>query len=323
MQEVKSVRSAEVAGKRVLLRADFNVPLQDGAVADDTRIKAVLPTIEFLLSKNAARIEILTHLGRPEGKAVDQLRVAPVAKKLRSYISAPNIIVHENVRFDAREEKNDPAYAQELAALGDIFVSDAFAVAHRTSSSVVGIAKFLPSYAGLLMEKEIKALSGALTPPQGAVAIIGGAKGETKIPVIEKFSKLYSKVLVGGAIALEYKPQSVNVLVPGDGVPQLEGMLDVGPETSAAWAVEVSRAPFVLWNGPLGFYEKGYSAATDTIAETIVSGNVSAIIGGGNTIAAISKTSFDASRVFISTGGGAMLEFLLNGTLPGIEALKR
>ena len=321
MQEIKSVRDAEVAGKRVLLRVDFNV-LQDGVIIDDLRIRAAVPTIKFLLEAGASKITIITHVGRPEGKLVEDLRVAPIAARLKELVDDPRIELLENLRFDPREEANDEGFAKELASLGDIYVNDAFAVSHRSSASLVAITKLLPSYAGLLMEKEISKLTAALTPPAGSIALMCGAKAETKIPLIEKLAGVYSKVLVGGSIANEYKPTKANELLPVDGLPQLEGMLDVGPNTVAAWAVEVSNAPFVLWNGPLGFYEKGYTASTDTIAEAIVKGGMQEVIGGGNTVAALSKYTFDENRVYLSTGGGAMLQFLVDGTLPGIEALK-
>lgn len=321
MQEVKSVRDADVKDKRVLLRVDFNV-LQEGKITGDLRIRSVVPTIQLLLQRGASKIIIITHAGRPEGRVVDELKVAPIAARLKTLVDDSRIEVLENLRFDPREDANDVSYAKELALHGDIFVNDAFAVSHRTSASIVGVTKFLPSYAGLLMEKEINQLSRALTPPGGSVAVIGGVKGDTKIPLIEKLSKIYGKVFVGGAVANDFKPTAKNEIVPTDGVPELGSMLDVGPHTSEAWAEEVKRAPFVLWNGPLGWYEKGYRAATDRIATAIVSGSAQAVIGGGDTVAVLSKYTFDPGRVYLSTGGGAMLQFLVDGTLPGIEALR-
>ncbi len=321
--QIKSVRDADVSGKRVLLRVDFNVPLKDGKVEDDMRIRAAVPTIELLHKQGASQIVLITHIGRPDGKVVEDLRVAPVAARLRELTQVP-FAMEENLRFDPGEEANDPEFAKKLASLGDIFVNDAFAVSHRADASIVGVPKLLPSYAGLLIEKEIDKLSGALTPPSGAIAIIGGAKVETKAPLIEKFAATYGKVLVGGAIANEYKPKTADVLLPIDGMPQLADMFDIGPETRDAWAREIAAAPFVLWNGPVGMYEKEpFNAGTDALAQALVGSGAAAVIGGGDTAAALEKFTFDPSRIFISTGGGAMLEFLIQGTLPGIEALKK
>lgn len=319
--QIKSVADADVAGKRVLVRVDFNVPLEQGAVVDDTRIKAALPTIDLLRERGAAKIILLTHLGRPEGKVVEELRVAPVVARL-SELGAGDAELLENLRFDPREEKNDEGFAQELARMGDVFVNEAFPVSHRSSASVVGITKFLPSFAGLQLQKEVEHLSAALTPPPGSVALIAVTKAD-KIPLVEKLATLYGKVLVGGPVPPEYVPGAANIELPQDGIPELRGLLDIGPQTRAAWMEEVAKAPFVLWNGPLGWYEKGYRESTDGIANTILSGGMKALIGGGDTINALKQFQFDPSRVFLSTGGGAMLEFLVRGTLPGIEALER
>lgn len=320
---LRSVRDADVAGKRVLVRVDFNVPFDKAQgkphIVDDTRIKAALPTLELLTQKGASHITLVTHMGRPEGKVVESLRVAPIAARLRELGVAAELL--ENVRFDPREEANDPALAKELALLADVFVNDAFAAAHRAHSSTVGVAALLPSYAGLLVEEEVRQLSQALTPPPGAVAIIALTK-EDKKPLVEKLATLYSEVLVGGPVS-HYAAPTPNVRVPVDGVPELEGLLDIGPTTLATYLESVCRAPFVLWNGPLGWYEKGYTKSTDAIAEAIIANDTAAVIGGGDTVNALKKFSFNKSKVFISTGGGAMLEFLAEGTLPALEVLKR
>lgn len=322
MQKVKSVRDADVKGKRVLVRLDLDVPMANGAVLDDKRLRFGLPTLE-LLHEQGATIIVIGHAGRPAGKVVENLRMVPIEKRLRELIDIPNLTVRENLRFDPREEANNAEFAQELAALGDIYVNGAFADSHRAHASIVGIPKFLPSYAGLRFVEEIKKLSTALTPPAGSVAIIGGAKPETKIPLIEKFAGLYAKVLVGGAIADEYMPTRTNIFLPTDGVPELKGMRDIGPQTAEAWAREIAGAPFVLWNGPMGMYEKEeYSRGTNVLAEALTKSSCGAVVGGGDTDAALAKFKFDPERIFISTGGGAMLQFLAEGTLPGIEALK-
>jgi phosphoglycerate kinase len=227
------------------------------------------------------------------------------------------------VRFDPREEANDSSLAQELASLGDLFVNDAFADCHRAHASIVGIARLLPSYAGLLLEREITQLSKALTPPKPSLAIVGGAKLETKLPLIQKLSAIYDHVLVGGALANELKEHAPNVFVPEDGIPQFEGMFDIGPKAKDAWVQEVKSARFVLWNGPVGWYEKGYGEATYALAQALADSGVEAVIGGGDTAAALAAYHFDPEKVFISTGGGATLEFLVGGTLPGIEALRQ
>ncbi len=355
---MRSVRDADVSNKRVLLRVDFNVPIQEGNVTDDTRITAAVPTIKLLLERGA-HVVLLTHLGRPDGKVVEELRTAPLAKQLAQYVQG-DIEMLENLRFDAREEANDEGFAKELASKGDIFVNDAFAVSHRAHASTVGITKFLPSYAGLLMEKEVEHLSKALTPPQGAIAILGGAKLETKVPLLTKMVSIYSTLLIGGAIANELlkargsrvgsvvssatpPPEAIitnpKIVLPTDLVVEnqsthtkrtaaigdiVDGEIgfDIGEATVQEWVKRISQASFVLWNGPTGLYEQGYSSGTNAIAEALATSGVSAVVGGGNTIEAVSKFTFDPQKVFLSTGGGAMLEFLAQGTLPGIEPLK-
>lgn len=362
MQEIKSVQEADVAGKRVVLRVDFNVPLEHSsgytAIVDDFRIRATLPTLELLHTNGAAKIIILTHIGRPEGKVVDELRVAPVAEQLRTLTQVP-FEMRENLRFDPREEANDPEFAKELASLGDVYVNEAFPVSHRADASIVGVSKLIPGYAGLQFMQEHIRISAALTPPPGSVAIVGGAKFETKRPLIDKLLQTYDEVLLGGALgndvikargwpvgaSLISAPVPVDIasnerlFVAKDAVLKNvdagaertalvvdtqahEMIVDIGPTTAILWADKIERAPFVLWNGPLGVYEQGFTFGTDGIAQAIVQGGTNALIGGGDTAAAIRKFTFDKDKVFVSTAGGAMLEFLTAGTLPGIEALK-
>lgn len=360
MQKITSIADAQVGGKRVLVRADFNAPLKDGKVADDLRLRAALPTLELLNKNGAAAIIILAHLGRPGGKAVESLRLAPVEARLRQLTHVP-FEMRENLRFDPREEANDPAFAAELAALGDLFVNEAFADSHRAHASIVGVPKLLPSFAGLRFIEEISKLSEALNPPRGAVAVIGGAKFETKEPLIKKLLGTYAQVLLGGALANDVikarglpfggslisstpvAPEVAGderVVIPTDAfvgeaganaervalVPDVraaESIIDIGPQTAALWAGIISKAPFVLWNGPMGLYEKGYSDGTEALAQALAHSGARAVVGGGDTAAAIDKFKLDPAKVFVSTGGGAMLEFLVNGTLPGIEALRR
>ena len=363
MQGLTSVRDADVHGKRVLVRVDFNVPLdmagQKQTVVDDGRIKAVIPTLTYLHEKGAAKIILLTHVGRPEGKEIETLRVAPIVAALQSLVSYPEVELRENLRFDPREEANDEAFAKELATLGDIYVNEAFPVSHRTDASIVGIPKLLPSYMGLRFEEEVTHISAALTPPQPALAIIGGAKFETKQPLLEKLLSQYSEILLGGALANDMLKarglpvgvslvssgvvpaalaQNTNLGTPTDvvvevdsaarmtntgDVRQEERIVDIGQKTTDAWSKKIANASFVLWNGPTGIYEKGFVQGTNALAEALTHSSCKALIGGGDTDAALSKFSFDPSRVFISTGGGAMLQLLADGTLPGIEALKQ
>ena len=359
MSEVKSVKDADVAGKRVLVRVDFNVPLKGTEVQSDLRIRAALPTLELLHKNGAAKIILLAHLGRPDGKAVDALKLAPVEERTRTLTEVP-FEMHENVRFDPREEANDPGFAAELAALGDVYVNEALADSHRAHASIVGIPKLLPGYAGLRFEEEVSRLSLALTPPQGALAIVGGVKFETKVPIIKKLLGLYAEVLLGGALANDVikarglpfggslvsdtpVPEDIasneRLLIPDDAIfaesgsnaersglvvdiRTNESIIDIGPATAKGWAEKISKAPFVLWNGPMGIYEQGYCDGTDALAAALTASNVTAVVGGGDTAAAVEKFTFDPQKVFVSTGGGAMLDFLVDGTLPAIEALR-
>lgn len=373
MPEIKNIRDADVAGKRVLVRVDFNVPLDmtrgKPKILDDSRIMAALPTLNFLRENGAAKIILLSHLGRPDGKVVEELRMKPVAEKLAELVDTSTIELRENIRFDPREEHNDPAFAQELASLGDVYVNEAFSDSHRMHASIVGVPALLPHYAGLQFEEELKHLYPALTPPAGSIAVIGGAKFETKEPLLAKLVGVYDRVLIGGALANDVlkargMPIGVSVVsergipvalaeseklfVPSDAVVREAGknaerealvndirateqVVDVGPKTIAGWQEEIARAPFVLWNGPVGIYEDGYQDGTDALAEAIAIRSNSgqspqdfhAVIGGGDTLAAFQKSDLKKSdRIFLSTGGGAMLQFLADGTLPGIEVLK-
>lgn len=364
--KLKSLRDLEVKGKRVLVRADFNVPIDmEGAYrpADDTRIRAAIPTLEFLHAQGAARITILTHLGRPGGKIDEALRVAPVEKHLRTLTEVP-FELKENLRFDPREEANDAGFAQELAALGDVYVNEAFPVSHRSDASLLELPKLLPSAAGLRFEEEVARLSEALEPEHPALALIGGAKSETKEPLLTALSERYEKVLVGGVlgndllksrgwpvgisrvagtIAPTALANNIKLVMPEDLLVAREGstpvtgarsagtgdiraqemIVDIGPRTVELWSKEVAQARFVVWNGPMGWYERGYRQGTEELAQALASASCRAVVGGGDTAAALQKISLDEGRIFLSTGGGAMLQFLVDGTLPGIEPLRK
>lgn len=374
--QVKSIKDADVTGKRVLLRMSLNVPVgADGKVTDTFRLKRSLPTLEHLVSAGA-KVVVVGYFGRsgetlaPVADALMALaptismRFAPLmpeeAGEEAAKLGSGEVLILENIRKHPGEEKNDPALAAALAALADIYIDDAFAEAHRPYASNVGVAALLPSYAGFLIEEEVAKLSEALTPPPGSLAMIGGAKFETKLPLIEKLLSLYGKVVLGGALGNDMVkargmpfgaslisdmpvPESIagndNLLSPTDAAfigGEMDGrtsfitdtradekIVDIGPDTASTWSKEVISAPFVLWNGPMGIYEKGFTQGTDTLAEALVTSKVRAIIGGGDTVAAVSKFTFDPARVFVSSGGGAMLEFIENGTLPALEVLKK
>jgi phosphoglycerate kinase len=358
-EEIKSVADADVSGKRVLVRVDFNEPMKNGAVENDSRIKAALSTLELLLKNGAAHITLMTHLGRPEGKIDETLRTAPLFAHLATLIDTSNMEMLENLRFDPREESNDEQLAKELAAHGDLYVDEAFSNAHRAHASMVGVPKLLPSYAGLELVSEVARLQPALTPPQNSLAIIGGAKFETKEPLIQKLLGTYPRMYLGGVLGSDWlkacglpvgasmvssvaMPNAlacdsriagpIDVLVEDGGTREIavrdmhadERIVDIGSHTAAAWRDEITKSDFVLWNGPMGIYEQGRTAGTDALADALVASNCRAVIGGGDTAAALAKFTFDPNQIFVSTGGGAMLEFLANGGyLPAIDVLKK
>ena len=367
------IRAAEnLQGKRVLLRADLNVPVEGGRVLDIFRLRQSLETIEFL-RRAGARIILVSHLGRsgatllPVAEALSQfLPISFVpdilgarAKVARAALKNGEVLLLENLRSDPREEKNDPQFAKELASLAECFVNDSFGVSHRNHASITGVPTLLQSYAGLELQKEIAELSNALHPPSPSLCIIGGAKFETKGPLIEKFLKSYDYVFVGGAIANDvFKAQGKEVgmsrvsperhdflkilrnkklLLPSDvvvvevngkntlknisDVMPSDTIMDVGPQTISTVSELLSKMKFVLWNGPLGNYEHGFVNQTEALAEAIAASGVYSVVGGGDTIAAIGKLGLESRFSFVSTGGGAMLEFLYKGTLPGLQAL--
>lgn len=377
MKCIDEVPVAELQGKRVIVRASLDLPVDSkGEVSDIFRLKQALPTLEYV-SKAGAKVIILTKIGRDPSETN-----APVAKALKQFISATYVpalsghlvesaiaamrdgefVLLENLQTNPGEIANDPEFAKEIASLGDIYVNDCFISAHRESAGMVGVPKLLPSYAGLQFRDEVRELSSALNPPKPSLAIIGGAKFETKDPIIRSFLEKYDHVFVVGAIAndiLKAKGFPVGVSkvsdhAPGEDVvsnPRLvplsdvtversdkqarvkkpdevqpdEKIVDMGPDSVAAVAPLIEQASFITWNGPTGIYEEGYIHYTEAIAELIehaVSRGAKSVIGGGDTIAAIEESGVDESKLgFLSTGGGAMLEYLSKGTLPGIEAL--
>ena len=391
-----SIRDLELKGKRVFVRADFNVPLADGKVADDTRIRATLPTLRLAMERGA-RVVIASHLGRPKGKPEEKYSLAPVAARLKELLGKPvvfasdcvgegpvsrsralkdgDVMLLENVRFHAEEEKNDEKFSKQLAELCDgIFVCDAFGSAHRAHASVVGITHFVQyAAAGLLMEQELKYLGQAMTNPERPfVAILGGAKVSDKIEVIENLMKIANTMLVGGAMAYtffrakgyttgkslveedkvdlaltllgEARERHCPIVLPVDHVlargledgaqTQVTGVegtpadwmgLDIGPRTIDLFRKEIAAAKTIVWNGPVGMFEKpafarGTLAIAQAVADATMKGATS-IVGGGDSVAAVEQAGVAEKISHISTGGGASLEFLAGRKLPGVEAL--
>jgi phosphoglycerate kinase len=392
---IRSLRSLKnLKAKRVLVRVDFNVPVSNGRVKDDARLRASLPTIQHLV-RAKAKVILVTHLGRPEGKHVRAYELEPVAKRLSKLLDQPvrqlsgysgqtvaraieasypgDVLMLQNIRFSPLEQGNKGALAKELAELADLFVLDGFAVAHRADASVSGIPAFLPSYAGLLLEQEIKGLTKLMkTPKHPFVALVGGAKMETKIPVLDALMKKADVLLVGGGIvntmfaamgygvgdsivdasllkeALRYAKHR-KVIVPRDVVigrrhsakarvvavgktPQQlckkgEAIFDIGPETIRLFASHVKRAKMIVWNGAMGYFEqKPFDTGTLSVARMVASrskGAAFGVIGGGETVQAMELSGMGEWVDLVSTGGGAMLEFLAGETLPGIAALQK
>lgn len=363
----------------VLLRTSLNVPVENGKVANAFRLKSALPTINYLRERYA-RVVLVSHIS---GKGTETL--APMHEAMKEWIPdiafcpvatgaeareavrqllPGQVLMLENLRRHAGEEKNDTEFAKELASLADVFVQDSFDVCHREHASVVGVPALLPSYAGLTVEAEVSELTKALSPQKPALAIIGGAKFSTKEPVLKALLRSYDHVVVAGALANDFLmakgypvgsslvssegqdhirelmkdsrlivPVDVIVAPPGSSreagricmpneVQAGEAILDVGPHTAAALVELVNRSKTVLWNGPLGLFENGFMDGTRTTARAIANVETRSILGGGDTIAAVESLGLAGEFSFVSTGGGAMLDFLAYGTLPGIAALR-
>ena len=355
MRLPRSVREADVAGKRVLVRVDFNVPRADGEVADDTRIRAALPTIELLLERGASKVVLCSHLGRPNGVPDPKLSLRTVAVRASELLgreiafedrSAPLSLL-ENTRFHPGETENDPGYARELAAFADLYVNDAFGSAHRAHASTEGVARLLPAYAGLLLERELAELGRLLeSPTRPYVAIVGGAKVEDKIGVLRTLAERADELLVGGKMAAElaaqaplgggaevvlpsdvvaaaaFEPDAQAKVVPSDEVPAGWLGLDIGPETRAAFARRISPAKTVFWNGPMGVFEwPRFAEGTRAVAEAVAASSGRTVVGGGDSVRAVEELGLAGRIDWVSTGGGASLELLEGRELPGVAVI--
>ncbi len=344
MRLPRSVRDADLEGKRVLVRADLNVPLENGRVADDSRIRAALPTLQLLLERGAAEVIVCSHLGRPKGPD-PEFAIAPAAERLHELLGANGRVrVLENTRFDPRETANDPALAAELAAHADVYVNDAFGSAHRAHASTEAVAHLLPAYAGLLLERELQELGRLLERPEHPfVAIVGGAKVEDKIGVLKSLAQRADTVLVGGKMAEEIRAHPVDVpvelpsdvvaaaafeagaearIVPADAVPEGWLGLDIGPGTRQGYASRIATAKTVFWNGPMGVFEwPRFAEGTLAIARAVARADAHTVVGGGDSVRALEEAGLAGEIDWVSTGGGASLELLEGRELPGVAAI--
>ena len=344
MRLPRSVREADVDGASVLVRADLNVPLEDGRVADDTRIGAALPTLRLLLDRGAARIRVCSHLGRPKGEDPD-FRIEPVREHLRSLLPDERIEVLENTRFHPGETANDPDFARQLAEGCDLFVNDAFGSAHRAHASTVGVAKILPAYAGLLLLDELEHLGRLLGEVERPfVLVTGGAKVEDKLGVLTNLGGRADEVVVGGKMAEELRdgnPLPFDVVLPIDVVaassfaedadtqvapfdelPDGWLGLDIGPASREDFARRVRAARTVFWNGPMGVFEwEPFAGGTKAVAEAVASVDGYTVVGGGDSVRAVNELGLDDRVSWVSTGGGASLELLEGKQLPGVAAI--
>ena len=344
IRRVRSIRDAEVAGKRVLVRADLNVPLADGEVADDTRIRAAVPTLQLLHERGAREIAVCSHLGRPNGLD-PAFAIAPVADRLQSLLDWP-VQVLENTRFDPGETTNDPAFAERLAGGRDLFVQDAFGSVHRAHASTVGVAQILPAYAGLLLERELEGLGALLRPDldRPYVVVVGGAKVGDKAGLIRQVGSRADIVLSGGKLSEELRisrPEGIKLALPvdvlaverldeaaeprvfeADGVPYGWAVVDIGPETRRRFANVLASAHTIFWNGPVGVFEwPSCRQGTRAVAEAVAAADAYSVVGGGDSLHALAMFGLTDRVSFASTGGGAALELLEGKELPGIAAI--
>jgi phosphoglycerate kinase len=393
MADKLTIRDVDVAGKRVLVRVDFNVPIDEstGEITDDNRIQAALPTVQHLIDRGA-RVILASHLGRPEGKVEESMRLAVVARRLSQVLGKQamatrdcigpeaeesvaalkngDVLLLENLRFYPGEEKNDPAFAESLAKLADIYVDDAFGTAHRSHASIVGVAKLLPAVAGLLLEKELLNLGGLLeNPAHPFAALLGGAKVSDKVAMVENIMGKVDCLLIGGGMAATFlkvrgcevglslieedlldtathlieqaEKQNILLLLPVDvvvadeisagtkvevvsvgNIPPDMRITDIGPQTIKSFGEELLRCKTIFWNGPMGIYEiPRFAEGTQAVVRLLAGSQAKTIIGGGSTAEAVADMGLSDKMTFVSTGGGASLQFLSGATLPGVAVL--
>jgi phosphoglycerate kinase len=397
MNDFKTIDSEKVSGKRVLVRVDLNVPMKNGKVTDATRIERAAPTLNELAAKGA-KVIVLSHFGRPDGKRVPEMSLKPLVEPLAKALAKPvafaedsigpqaeaavkalkpgEVLLLENLRFHKEEEKNDKGFADKLSTLGDVYVNDAFSAAHRAHASTEGVAHRLPALAGRLMQAELEALHKALGNPKRPVcAIVGGAKVSTKLDLLGNLVSKVNKLIIGGGMANTFlhaqgipvgkslaekdlaktaleildkaKAAKCTVLLPVDAVvasefkagapgkvveakacPDDQMILDVGPKSIALYQKEVAECATVVWNGPLGAFEiKPFDAGTVALARTVAeltgAGKLLSVAGGGDTVAALAAAGVEEKFSYVSTAGGAFLEWMEGKTLPGVAALIR
>ncbi len=372
MKTIRDIQYFE--GVRMLVRTDFNVPVKGNKVVDDFRIRMALPTIKFLQEKGA-KVILMAHIETNEG---ENISFQPIAERLaelgtpvlfiKDYKKAHELIENqlkngdvallENLRFFEGEKKNDKKFAKELASFGDIYVNEAFPSSHREHASIVGVPKFLPSFAGLQFEKEVLNLTKTFNPTHPFIFLLNGIKFETKMPLLKRFLEIADTVFVGGALATDFFKQKgyevgrsivstgdidlapllanpklilpLDVMDEGrkiyapDALPKESKIVDIGPKTLEMLKSKIESSKFILWNGPTGIYQEGYGEATQELARIIANATAAgciSVVGGGDTVAAIEEIGLSDKFTFVSSGGGAMLDFLAKGTLPGIEAL--
>jgi phosphoglycerate kinase len=340
----RSVRDGDVAGQRVLVRSDLNVPLDGGRVADDTRIRASLPTLQLLLEREAERVTVCSHLGRPKGED-PQFSIAPVRARLRELLDDERLTVLENTRFNPGETKNDSAFARELAADNELFVQDAFGSVHRAHASTVGVAELLPAYAGLLLERELAELGKLLGDVEHPFVLIsGGAKVDDKLAVLQNLGGKADAVLIGGKMAeqlREENPLPFDVVLPVDVVAAAEFAedaesktalfdelpdgwlgLDIGPATRQLFAERIAEARTIFWNGPMGVFEwPAFAAGTRAVAEAVATSSGYSVVGGADSARALTELGLEDQVSWLSTGGGAALELLEGKDLPGVSVI--
>ena len=346
MRLPRSVRDADVAGKTVLVRADLNVPLEDGRVADDTRIRASLPTLQYLLERGAAEVRVCSHLGRPKTEERAKYAMAPVAARLRELLPDDRVHVLENTRFNPGETKNDEGFARELAEGCDLYVDDAFGSAHRAHSSTEAVARLLPAYAGLLLLEELEHLGALLGDVERPFVLIsGGAKVEDKLGVLRNLGGRAETVLIGGKMAEElraHNPLDFAVELPSDVVGAAEFAedaesgtfaveeipdgwlgLDIGPETRERFAATLAGARTIFWNGPMGVFEwPRFAEGTQAVAQAVAANEQAfSVVGGADSVRALNEAGLADRVSWVSTGGGASLELLEGKELPGVAAI--